>query len=126
METFFGPYCTSSSSKRYKGIHVHTVNACTGLSQFSTVALTHTITDTLHLLFLSAHAPESRSSSHLVSVYLPVCLSVCLSVSLFVCLSVSLSVYLSVSLFVCLSVADLKDGGLLALQRDLNLNRMTI
>ena len=43
------------------------------------------------------------------------------AVTLFVCLSVCLSICLSV----CLSAADLKDGGLLVLQRNMNLNRMT-
>ena len=52
---------------------------------------------------------------------------------IFVCLSVSLSVSLSVCLFVCLpvcvsllSVADCENGGLLALQRGINLNWTTI
>ena len=58
------------------------------------------------LLILSAHALEG-CSSHFV------CLSVCLSVC-------RLSVHQS------LSVADLEVGGLLALQRHMNLNRMTI
>ena len=58
-------------------------------------------------LTLSLHAIEGYSSHF-------VCLSACLSVSLSLCLSVSLS------------VADLEDGGLLALQRDTNLKSMTI
>ena len=53
-----------------------------------------------YLLTLSMHALEGYSSHS-------VCLSVCL-------------------LSICLSVADLKDGGLLVLQRDTNLKSMTI